>query len=165
MNLFTTICVTRLRRDSGKARHYQASYSPPAGCALFQHSRAKRITRSPQESAAPPRGRGLVAGTAGAWPAMRRKKADRRPAGKLFGLGCQHAAHKSGRAGPGQAGGGQGPGGGTGVRASAAFPAPQRRALGLGEGPDARRSPQLGPRLRVGREPVWAPFFCKGDLA
>lgn len=51
MNLFTTICVTRLRRDSGKERHYQASYSPPAGYALFQHSRAKRITRSLKESA------------------------------------------------------------------------------------------------------------------
>lgn len=50
MNLFTTICVTRLRRDSGKERHYQASYSPPAGYALFQHSRAKRITRGPEEN-------------------------------------------------------------------------------------------------------------------
>lgn len=56
MNLFTTICVTRLRRDSGKERHYQASYSRPAAYALFQHSRAKRITRSPKGNAAPPMG-------------------------------------------------------------------------------------------------------------
>lgn len=84
MNLFTTICVTRLRRDSGKERHYQASYSPPAGYALFQHSRAKRITRSLKENAAPPFGSRLVPGTMGVWPEMERKKADCRSRWKTF---------------------------------------------------------------------------------
>lgn len=84
MNLFTTICVTRLRRDSGKERHYQASYSPPAGYALFQHSRAKRITRSLKENAAPPFGSRLVVGTVGVWPEMERKKADCRSRWKTF---------------------------------------------------------------------------------
>lgn len=84
MNLFTTICVTRLRRDSGKERHYRASYSPPAGYALFQHSRAKRITRRPKEDAAPPFGSRLVPGTMGVWPGMERKKADCRSRWKTF---------------------------------------------------------------------------------
>lgn len=84
MNLFTTICVTRLRRDSGKERHYQASYSPPAGYALFQHSRAKRITRSPEENAAPPFASRLGPGTVGLWPAIERKKADCRARWKTF---------------------------------------------------------------------------------
>ena len=84
MNLLTTICVTRLRRDSGKERHYQASYSPPAGYALFQHSRAKRITRSLKENAAPPFGSRLVPGTMGVWPGMERKKADCRSRWKTF---------------------------------------------------------------------------------
>ena len=84
MNLFTTICVTRLRRDSGKERHYQASYSPPAGYALFQHSRAKRITRSLKENAAPPFGSRLVPGTMGVWPGTERKKADCRSRWKTF---------------------------------------------------------------------------------
>lgn len=70
MNLFTTICVTRLRQDCGKERHYQASYSPPAGYTLFQHSRAKRITRSPKEIAAPAWGSRRVLGTTGLWPEM-----------------------------------------------------------------------------------------------
>lgn len=84
MNLFTTICVTRLRRDSGKERHYQASYSPPAGYALVQHSRAKRITRSLKENAAPPVASRLGPGTVGLWPEMERKKADCRARWKTF---------------------------------------------------------------------------------
>lgn len=108
MNLFTTICVTRLRRDSGKERHYQASYSPPAGYALFQHSRAKRITRSLKENAAPPLGSRRVPGTMGLWPGMERKKADCRSRWKtskpwLLALGQQKnrwGGGSSSRAGP-----------------------------------------------------------------
>lgn len=85
MNLFTTICVTRLRQDSGKERHYQASYSPPAGYALFQHSRAKRITRSLKRKPLLLRlGSRLVPGTMGVWPGMERKKADCRSRWKTF---------------------------------------------------------------------------------
>lgn len=87
MNLFTTICVTRLRRDSGKERHYQASYSPPAGYALFQHSRAKRITRSLKENAAPPFGSRLVPGTMGVCQGWRGRKLIAAQDGKLLSPG------------------------------------------------------------------------------
>ena len=87
MNLFTTICVTRLRRDSGKERHYQASYSPPAGSALFQHSRAKRITRSPKENAATPLGSELVPGTRGFGQRWRGRKLIAAQDGKLLSPG------------------------------------------------------------------------------
>lgn len=138
MNLFTTICVTRLRRDSGKERHYQASYSPPAGYALFQHSRAKRITRSLKENAAPPFGSRLVPGTMGVWPGMERKKADCRSRWKTFkprllargkqkrlGRRIAAAARAPTHPGsPGRAGGGQGPEE-TRVLPSASVPAPR----------------------------------------
>lgn len=152
MNLFTTICVTRLRRDSGKERHYQASYSPPAGYALFQHSRAKRITRSLKENAAPPFASSLGPGTVGLWPEMERKKADCRARWKTFkpwllargkqkrpGWRFPAAARSPGRP-RSPAGGGQGPEGAPGGRAG--------------------RSP-LSPPRTLARGPLWASCCCK----
>lgn len=174
MNLFTTICVTRLRRDSGKERHYQASYSPPAGYALFQHSRAKRITRGPQENAAPPFGSELGPGTVGVWPEMGRKKADCRSRWKTFkprllargkqkrpGRRFPAAAGPCASPSPRQAGGRRA---GTRGHRGAGFgaaPSAGGRAPGLGEGPG--RSP-LPPCLASGRDPVRAPSPCQGDL-
>lgn len=87
MNLFTTICVTRLRRDSGKERHYQASYSRPAAYALFQHSRAKRITGSPKGNAAPPMGSRRGPGTVDFGQRCRGRKLIVAQDGKLLSSG------------------------------------------------------------------------------
>lgn len=166
MNLFTTICVTRLRRDSGKERHYQASYSPPAGYALFQHSRAKRITRSLKENAAPPFASRLGPGTVGLWPEMERKKADCRARWKTFkpwllargkqkrpGWRFPAAARSVPGASPEpRAGGGQGPRGGA-----------PGRSTGSRRGAGALPAPHPPP-------PPWpaalsqASCCCKGDL-
>lgn len=157
MNLFTTICVTRLRRDSGKERHYQASYSPPAGYALFQHSRAKRITRSLKENAAPPFASSLGPGTVGLWPEMERKKADWRARWKTFKpwLLARGKQKRPGWRFPAAA------------RSPPRFPgapgegAPRGRALGLGE--ERGRSP-LSPPRTLARGPLWASSCCKEDL-
>lgn len=166
MNLFTTICVTRLRQDSGKERHYQASYSPPAGYALFQHSRAKRITRSLKENAAPPFGSRLVPGTMGVWPEMERKKADCRSRWKTFKPWLL-ARRKQKRPGqrfpaaapaperpqsPGQAGGRQGPEG-TGCWLWSPSPRPTEEHWDMAKDSDAPYSPlrpQFSPRLIAG---------------
>lgn len=174
MNLFTTICVTRLRRDSGKERHYQASYSPPAGYALFQHSRAKRITRSPKENAASPFGSRLVPGTMGVWPEMERKKADCRSRWKTFKprLLARRKQKRPGRRipaaarapahprSPGRAAAGRSPRGPGCWLLPAAVPASWRRALALG----GERPCSWARGSASGRGPLRVSSPCKGDL-
>lgn len=170
MNLFTTICVTRLRRDSGKERHYQASYSPPAGYALFQHSRAKRITRSLKENAAPPFGSRLLVGTVGVWPEMERKKADCRSRWKTFkprllARGKQkRPGWKFPAAGRAPARSRARPRGDPGAGFGPMSLRPSEEHCGSASGWDAPRSPQFGPR--GSQSGLWAksPQRCRGIL-